>query len=199
MREVTFTPEQQAYSITALIDSSVTDILPSCQHLPDLQRRMKKLADRLWTPPPRIQDRSVALAGDERHIIFCAILNYRRVCEPDFDSQELTRRLSSDAREDWDSVEPLEPKQIPEALRERVYAQHGSECVKCGMSDNRHLAKHDRRLAIHHILPRSYFATAGDADRVENLVPTCSECHASLEQSPSKVTEAVRDDSKHVM
>jgi hypothetical protein len=50
-------------------------------------------------------------------------------------------------------------------------------CEDCGMSNNEHLEEYDRKLEVHHIIPRRTFDDNEKADRDENLMTLCIPCH----------------------
>jgi len=53
------------------------------------------------------------------------------------------------------------------------------ECQDCGMSNGEHLEKYNRKLEVHHIIPRKEFEDMEKADRDDNLVTLCIPCHRS--------------------
>lgn len=85
---------------------------------------------------------------------------------------------------------------------ERDTPEDGDEpvCQRCGMTDSTHKAEYGSALYVHHITPRREFVDAtGEydyeaANRLENLITVCCECHTVWEKcQPLRLQPAFAD------
>lgn len=74
--------------------------------------------------------------------------------------------------------------------RRKVLRRDEYECQKCGIGDEKHRESRDMGLDVHHIVPLREFETEEEANRLDNLVTLCRNCHNQVEtQQPEKVRE----------
>jgi uncharacterized protein YjcR len=57
-------------------------------------------------------------------------------------------------------------------------------CQRCGMTDAEHTAQYGQALHVHHIEPFRTFDDHTKANRLENLITLCRDCHTELEGLP---------------
>ncbi|WP_317176023.1 homing endonuclease associated repeat-containing protein [Halomontanus rarus] len=58
------------------------------------------------------------------------------------------------------------------------------ECRNCGCSQNEHYNKYEQDLHVHHINKFNKFDSHQKANRLENLITLCRNCHSKLEGKP---------------
>lgn len=68
--------------------------------------------------------------------------------------------------------------------RQKVLERDGYECRSCGMPIDDHVEEYGCGLDIHHIVPLREFDDRHEANRVDNLVAACKECHRRFEGMP---------------
>ncbi|NEU59003.1 helix-turn-helix domain-containing protein [Halorussus sp. MSC15.2] len=74
--------------------------------------------------------------------------------------------------------------------RRTALRRDGFECQKCGISEEEHRESHHVGLDVHHIVPLRDFSTPEGANRLENLVTLCRNCHNKVEaEQPDTVKE----------
>jgi hypothetical protein len=69
----------------------------------------------------------------------------------------------------------------PDRRREALERDDWS-CVLCGYSNDAHVERHGQGLDVHHRQKFRSFESAEEANRLENLVTLCRDCHASVER-----------------
>lgn len=110
----------------------------------------------------------------------------RRFCSQDCWAVWHSDFISGENHPNW--KEEVTPEYGPnwEEQAEKCRERDGHECQICGLSQDEHW----RKLAAHHITPRSEFVDkTGDYDykrgnRLDNLVTLCSSCHHKYEGWP---------------
>lgn len=65
--------------------------------------------------------------------------------------------------------------------RRKTLQRDGFECQKCGVGEEEHRESHKLGLDVHHIVPLREFETKAKANRLDNLVTLCRNCHNQLE------------------
>jgi 5-methylcytosine-specific restriction endonuclease McrA/transposase-like protein len=76
--------------------------------------------------------------------------------------------------------------------REKRLEYDNHECVVCGIKNSEHLERWDYSLHVHHIQPRTEFEQSDgsidyeEANRLDNLITLCAECHQKWEMVPLK-------------
>lgn len=74
--------------------------------------------------------------------------------------------------------------------------QAGYKCTKCGITEK----EYKKKMSVHHIKPFVFFDNYEDANRLENLMCVCEDCHRNIhsgENHPSKYNpELMGDNSK---
>lgn len=73
--------------------------------------------------------------------------------------------------------------------RREILERDDRECQKCGLKQEEHRQKFDAGLHLHHIVPYRVFDEDAEANRLENLVLLCAECHMETEHSIWKAEE----------
>lgn len=74
--------------------------------------------------------------------------------------------------------------------RRSVLQRDKFECQKCGISEEEHEQLYEMGLDVHHIVPIREFEEKEEANRLDNLVTLCRNCHNQLEtEQPEKVRE----------
>ena len=68
--------------------------------------------------------------------------------------------------------------------RLRVLERDGHSCRRCGMGPDEHEKSYGCGLNVHHIVPHRTFETPTEANRVDNLITLCKECHLKMEGLP---------------
>ena len=63
--------------------------------------------------------------------------------------------------------------------REKALDRDSHQCVDCGISEEENQEKYGRNLDVHHRKSIDMFENPGMADRVDNLMTLCPECHAA--------------------
>lgn len=74
--------------------------------------------------------------------------------------------------------------------REKAYERDGGECQHCGMKEDTHLKKHDRRADVHHIIPYRFYDDHEKANADSNLITLCATCHRKHERWANRVAES---------
>jgi len=64
----------------------------------------------------------------------------------------------------------------------------------CSMTNEEHIEKHGQGLDVHHIIPFDTFDSPSEANKLENLVTLCRECHHSTWQPMSPLRPAPASD-----
>lgn len=67
--------------------------------------------------------------------------------------------------------------------RERVLERDGYECQDCGISDEEHRQQDAGGLHVHHVTKLREFESVERANRTDNLVTLCRQCHSDWERS----------------
>lgn len=76
--------------------------------------------------------------------------------------------------------------------RSKVIERDNEECQLCGTTRNDHYDKYGRDLDVHHITPlREFEDDYESANRSENLVTLCRQCHVTVEHNDVDVEELV--------
>lgn len=70
------------------------------------------------------------------------------------------------------------------SVRREVRERDDYECQRCGMPDEEHVDQFGQSLHVHHIRPFRTFEEHTEANRPENLITLCRECHDQLEGLP---------------
>jgi len=74
--------------------------------------------------------------------------------------------------------------------REKALKRDGNSCVICGMSNKEHRQTYDISLNVHHVQPAIEFLESENridherANRLDNLLTMCVQCHAEYEGIP---------------
>jgi uncharacterized protein YjcR len=71
-----------------------------------------------------------------------------------------------------------------QSARRKVRERGEYTCQRCGMTDAEHTAKYGQALHVHHIEPFRTFDDHSKANRLENLITLCRDCHDELEGLP---------------
>jgi 5-methylcytosine-specific restriction endonuclease McrA len=66
--------------------------------------------------------------------------------------------------------------------REKALERDGWECRDCGTTNEEHLDRDGQGLHVHHLTKRRKFDDYEEANRLENLVTLCRDCHAKWEK-----------------
>lgn len=61
--------------------------------------------------------------------------------------------------------------------RREAMKRDGNRCQICGITDKQHRRKIGKGLEVHHKVPFRKFATAEEANKIDNLVTLCTSCH----------------------
>lgn len=93
---------------------------------------------------------------------------------------EATRRITGSERYNWKSNNGKQFGEGWEQLSEEVREGQNYTCHICGAHQN----ELNRRLDVHHIIPRSRFDDLNKANKKDNLVALCRSCHTKWEGSP---------------
>lgn len=76
--------------------------------------------------------------------------------------------------------------------RRKTLRRDEFECQNCGMGEEEHEESYGMGLDVHHIVPVREFEEKEEANRLDNLVALCRNCHNRLEtERPEKVRELV--------
>jgi transposase/predicted RNA-binding Zn-ribbon protein involved in translation (DUF1610 family) len=70
------------------------------------------------------------------------------------------------------------------AARRQARERDGYTCQRCGMTDEEHLEEYHQELHVHHIQPFRTFQDHQNANKLDNLITLCRDCHDSLEGLP---------------
>lgn len=75
-----------------------------------------------------------------------------------------------------------------DAVRQRVLDRDDHQCQGCGLTNDEHrerddLFPADGGLHVHHKVPAKDFDSHDDANRLDNLVALCSDCHRDAENT----------------
>lgn len=66
-------------------------------------------------------------------------------------------------------------------IRPEIRALDDHECQRCGTTNEEHEAEYGSKLHVHHIRPFRFWDDHEQANREENLVSLCYQCHRQLE------------------
>jgi DEAD/DEAH box helicase domain-containing protein len=89
-------------------------------------------------------------------------------------TEETVTRLRESGN--W-SIDPNEYGPGWSKIRDQVRARDGFRCQVCGAGEN------GRQHDVHHRVPFRQFPSAGQANRLENLITLCPTCHRKAEQN----------------
>ncbi len=67
------------------------------------------------------------------------------------------------------------------SVREAALTRDTRRCQQCGMDETQHVKEYSMGLHVHHKTPLRQFDSPKEANRLENLVSLCCECHGELE------------------
>ncbi len=70
--------------------------------------------------------------------------------------------------------------------RRKALERDGYKCKACGLSEEEQRKKFDRGLHVHHIKPFREFNDHKKANKLDNLITLCQECHYKWEGIPLK-------------
>jgi len=68
------------------------------------------------------------------------------------------------------------------SIRKEVFDKHNHECDLCGVSREQNYEMTGKDISIHHIIPFKNFKSHKEANKLSNLIPLCSSCHAHVER-----------------
>jgi len=75
--------------------------------------------------------------------------------------------------------------------RRRALNRDGNKCQSCEIGSEKHRKKHGAGLDVHHIVPLREFDAPERANRLENLITLCRNCHNRLEDKPPETFEEI--------
>lgn len=67
--------------------------------------------------------------------------------------------------------------------RRKTLERDDYTCQECGMTQDEHKEKYGYSLEAHHIIPFRTFDDSEEANKLENLVTVCTQCHIQVESS----------------
>lgn len=74
-----------------------------------------------------------------------------------------------------------------EESRLRAIRRDEGQCVRCGITRERHCEETGKDLHVHHITARSNFDDLERANRLDNLVTLCASCHTAIEHGDEEL------------
>lgn len=90
--------------------------------------------------------------------------------------------VSGSDHPDWNGGKTPYGKGFTAKKKSEVRSRDGHQCQSCSMGQSEHLEQYDRKLHVHHIMPRRLFEDAEKANAKENLVTLCIQCHHEWEK-----------------
>lgn len=76
-------------------------------------------------------------------------------------------------------------------MRKLALQRDNHRCQVCGMTQKKHIEKHDRALEIHHLKPVKEFENPDNAHFLRNLMTVCKQDHSEIEGWQLKPSNAV--------
>lgn len=68
-------------------------------------------------------------------------------------------------------------------VAEKARKRDGYKCAHCGTSHAEQVAKFNRALSVHHVIPFHEFTDYKKANRLSNLITLCQPCHATADRA----------------
>ncbi len=134
-----------------------------------------------WEQETKLQEHKCQRCGTE-------YMKYAEADKTSFCSKECYSQWMSENRIGEDS--PAYKKDISETERygnawefisSIVRNLHGNSCNLCHISNEEHKTNFGRSLSVHHLAPDRTFRHSSHSNKIDNLIPLCSECHHWLE------------------
>lgn len=108
----------------------------------------------------------------------------RHFCDRECQSEWLSEEWAGEDHPQWSGgvrayYGPSWPKQRAKARSRDYY-----KCRICGETDDEHIARYGRALHVHHIRRFGSFDDHEEANRLDNLLTLCQDCHSKWEGIP---------------